>query len=333
MAKVKEVFVCQSCGTPSAKWQGQCAGCGEWNTLVAEVRSGGPGAPGRTAGRSGRLDPPVSLAAEAADEQPRISSGSAELDRVLGGGLVAGSVTLIGGDPGIGKSTLMLQSAAALAAAGPVLYATGEESIKQVALRARRSGARRVDRPAGGRDPSRVHRGDRLEPQGARAHRRLHPDHVFPADRHGTRRRLAAARVHRGAGALRQDERDRGAARRPRDQGGTDCGSPGPRAHGRYGAVLRKRYGQPVSRIALGEESFRRRQRDRCIRDGGAGPARGHQPVGHFPVASPDTRVGKRDHGDARRYPLAPDRSAGAGRFEHGLESRDGLRSASTATA
>jgi DNA repair protein RadA/Sms len=106
--------------------------------LVAEVRSGGPGAPGRAVGRSGRLDPPVSLAAEAADEQPRISSGSAELDRVLGGGLVAGSVTLIGGDPGIGKSTLMLQAAAALAAAGPVLYATGEESIKQVALRARR---------------------------------------------------------------------------------------------------------------------------------------------------------------------------------------------------
>ncbi len=138
MAKVKEVFVCQSCGTPSPKWQGQCAGCGEWNTLVAEVRSGGPGAPGRAVGRSGRLDPPVSLAAEAADEQPRISSGSAELDRVLGGGLVAGSVTLIGGDPGIGKSTLMLQAAAALAAAGPVLYATGEESIKQVALRARR---------------------------------------------------------------------------------------------------------------------------------------------------------------------------------------------------
>ena len=137
MAKVKEVFVCQSCGTPSAKWQGQCAGCGEWNTLVAE-RSGGPGVPGRPAGRPGRLDPPVSLAAEAAAEQPRISSGSAELDRVLGGGLVAGSVTLIGGDPGIGKSTLMLQSAAALAAAGPVLYATGEESIKQVALRARR---------------------------------------------------------------------------------------------------------------------------------------------------------------------------------------------------
>lgn len=138
MAKVKEVFVCQSCGTPSPKWQGQCAGCGEWNTLVAEVRSAGSRGPAAPAGRSSRAEPPVSLAAEAAADQPRISTGSAELDRVLGGGLVTGSVTLIGGDPGIGKSTLMLQSAAALAAAGPVLYATGEESIKQVALRARR---------------------------------------------------------------------------------------------------------------------------------------------------------------------------------------------------
>jgi DNA repair protein RadA/Sms len=82
----------------------------------------------------------VSLAEEAAHEPARLSTGSAELDRVLGGGLVAGSVTLIGGDPGIGKSTLMLQSAAALNAAGPVLYATGEESLKQVALRARRLG-------------------------------------------------------------------------------------------------------------------------------------------------------------------------------------------------
>jgi DNA repair protein RadA/Sms len=85
-------------------------------------------------------DASTSLAAEAETEQPRLATGSAELDRVLGGGLVAGSVTLIGGDPGIGKSTLMLQAAAALDALGPVLYATGEESLKQVALRARRLG-------------------------------------------------------------------------------------------------------------------------------------------------------------------------------------------------
>ena len=139
MAKLKEVFICQNCGTTSPKWQGQCAGCGEWNTLVAEVAASNP----RKAVSSAtaiRRDVSSSLAAEAILETPRLATGSAELDRVLGGGLVPGSVTLIGGDPGIGKSTLMLQAAAALNGAGPVLYATGEESLKQVALRARRLG-------------------------------------------------------------------------------------------------------------------------------------------------------------------------------------------------
>jgi DNA repair protein RadA/Sms len=140
MARLKEVFVCQSCGASSPKWQGQCPACDEWNTLVAELQAAPSSASGRRALRSARHDGPVSLAEEAIHEPSRLSTGSAELDRVLGGGLVAGSVTLIGGDPGIGKSTLMLQSAAALNAAGPVLYATGEESLKQVALRARRLG-------------------------------------------------------------------------------------------------------------------------------------------------------------------------------------------------
>ncbi len=142
MTKLRQVFVCQNCGAPSPKWQGQCAACGEWNTLVGEAapaaargRGRGRGAPG-----TARDDVSTSLAAEAVAETPRLATGSAELDRVLGGGLVLGSVTLIGGDPGIGKSTLMLQAAAALNALGPVLYATGEESLKQVALRARRLG-------------------------------------------------------------------------------------------------------------------------------------------------------------------------------------------------
>src|SRR5580700_257659 len=139
MAKSKEVFICQNCGASSPKWQGQCSGCGTWNTLLAEPSAANPRKTVRSA-RAARPDVSSSLAAEAMLEQPRLTTGSTELDRVLGGGLVAGSVTLIGGDPGIGKSTLMLQSAAALNAAGPVLYATGEESLKQVALRARRLG-------------------------------------------------------------------------------------------------------------------------------------------------------------------------------------------------
>jgi DNA repair protein RadA/Sms len=138
MAKSKEVFVCQNCGAAAPKWQGQCAACGEWNTLVTEILTANPRKSNQVKGAQN--DASSSLAALALAESPRLSTGSGELDRVLGGGLVPGSVTLIGGDPGIGKSTLMLQAAAALNASGAVLYATGEESVKQVALRARRLG-------------------------------------------------------------------------------------------------------------------------------------------------------------------------------------------------
>ncbi|MGO9948219.1 MAG: DNA repair protein RadA [Steroidobacteraceae bacterium] len=138
MARSKEVFICQNCAASSPKWQGQCAACGEWNTLVAEVFAPSSRAKRASAAKNGDLS--SSLAAEAFVEVPRLPTGSTELDRVLGGGLVPGSVTLIGGDPGIGKSTLMLQAAAALNRSGAVLYATGEESLKQVALRARRLG-------------------------------------------------------------------------------------------------------------------------------------------------------------------------------------------------
>ena len=115
MAKSKEVFVCQNCGAAAPKWQGQCATCGEWNTLASEILAAHPRqqhSTGRSAGRK-QSDASSSLAAEAIIESPRLTTGSTELDRVLGGGLVPGSVTLIGGDPGIGKSTLMLQAAAA----------------------------------------------------------------------------------------------------------------------------------------------------------------------------------------------------------------------------
>jgi DNA repair protein RadA/Sms len=142
MTKRRELFICQNCGAPSPKWQGQCAACGAWNTLVGEMAPSAAAArhARQGAARTALADVSTSLAAEAVAEQPRLPTGSAELDRVLGGGLVPGSVTLIGGDPGIGKSTLMLQAAAALNAVGPVLYATGEESLQQVALRARRLG-------------------------------------------------------------------------------------------------------------------------------------------------------------------------------------------------
>ena len=138
MAKPTSRFVCQSCGAVTPKWAGRCETCGEWNTIVEEAIAARPGPAGKApAGRSVAF---VGLAGTAAPP-PRAATGIAELDRVLGGGLVPASAVLVGGDPGIGKSTLLLQAAARLANAGRrVLYVSGEESIEQVRLRARRLG-------------------------------------------------------------------------------------------------------------------------------------------------------------------------------------------------
>jgi DNA repair protein RadA/Sms len=133
MAKPKSVFVCTECGASALKWMGLCPSGGEAGTLSEQAAERG----GRAAGPAAS---PVPLAQIEAREAERMPTGLAELDRVLGGGLVAGQVTLIGGDPGIGKSTLLLQALAALADARQVLYVSGEESAEQVALRARRLG-------------------------------------------------------------------------------------------------------------------------------------------------------------------------------------------------
>jgi len=141
-AKPKErkiVYRCGECGHAQPKWAGQCPACGAWNTLVEGVEERVTSVP-RFAGYAGggEMATPVSLAEVEAEEVQRIPSGLSELDRVLGGGLVAGSAILIGGDPGIGKSTLLLQALAVLGERRKVLYVTGEESIRQVSLRARR---------------------------------------------------------------------------------------------------------------------------------------------------------------------------------------------------
>ena len=132
MARPSTVFVCSACAAHTPKWQGQCPSCGQWNVLERR-EAPRPGA--------GAREPAIPLDLDSAPEPARCPSGQGELDRVLGGGIVPGSVTLLGGDPGIGKSTLLLQVAAHVAAGGgSVLYASGEESASQVALRARRLG-------------------------------------------------------------------------------------------------------------------------------------------------------------------------------------------------
>lgn len=141
MTKEKLVFYCQNCGYESAKWMGQCPVCHEWNTFVEE-----PSHPKKTqnAGKTGsgsRISAPRKLSEIHPDETDRVKTGIRELDRVLGGGIVAGSMTLIGGDPGIGKSTLLLQVCRALAGQGMrILYVSGEESLGQIKMRADRLG-------------------------------------------------------------------------------------------------------------------------------------------------------------------------------------------------
>ncbi len=135
MAKAKKNFVCQSCGAIYPRWSGKCDSCGEWNTIEEEVIQVSHAK--ETAGRGGRQIEFTTLDAPLADNQ-RLVSDIAELDRVCGGGIVVGSVLLIGGDPGIGKSTLLLQTVAKLSTKASCVYITGEESVDQIRLRARR---------------------------------------------------------------------------------------------------------------------------------------------------------------------------------------------------
>src|SRR5438105_7902722 len=141
MPKVsKTAFVCQQCGNSTPKWAGRCPSCGGWNTLVEERVVAPPkGRPVRARAT------PIALADVPADDEQRLVTGIPEFDRVLGGGIVRGSLVLLGGEPGIGKSSLLAQVSARVAERGTVLYVTGEESPAQVKLRARRLGIERAD--------------------------------------------------------------------------------------------------------------------------------------------------------------------------------------------
>ncbi|TNE57479.1 MAG: DNA repair protein RadA [Alphaproteobacteria bacterium] len=147
MVRSNTQYVCQSCGAVASKWAGRCDGCGEWNSLVEEAVGAGPKGSLASSGakRKSKSIELVSLSGQS-EEVPRLISGVTEFDRVCGGGLVPGSAILVGGDPGIGKSTILLQACARLASKGSnVVYVSGEEAIAQVRLRASRLGLSEAD--------------------------------------------------------------------------------------------------------------------------------------------------------------------------------------------
>ena len=140
MAKIKTNYSCTECGGTTGKWAGQCPACGQWNTLVESLVESAQNRYSQTPQSLAQTAPVLQLSEIDAMEVPRFSTGIDEFDRVLGGGLVSGGVVLIGGDPGIGKSTLLLQALACMAREKSVLYVSGEESGAQIALRAKRLG-------------------------------------------------------------------------------------------------------------------------------------------------------------------------------------------------
>ena len=136
MAKIKKAFFCTNCGTQHTQWQGQCSGCKSWNTLQEEVLENPKTSTWENEKASAIKAKPISIRDVSVDAIKRLSSGDIELDRVLGGGIVPGAMTLVGGEPGIGKSTLLLQIA--MSAKGKVVYVSGEESEQQIKLRSAR---------------------------------------------------------------------------------------------------------------------------------------------------------------------------------------------------
>jgi DNA repair protein RadA/Sms len=140
--KIKTVYSCQQCGLQTPKWMGKCPDCGQWNTMVEEAVTVNKT---KRAQFQASTQSPVRLSEMTVSTEDRQKCGLAEFDRVLGGGVVPGSLTLIGGDPGIGKSTLILQAAERWAGAGPVLYVTAEESARQIKLRASRLGVKAAE--------------------------------------------------------------------------------------------------------------------------------------------------------------------------------------------
>ena len=263
MAKTREIFVCDQCGNESLQWQGLCPACGAGDTLRRMTIAKGKA--DRRPLAPGVVDPQRLSQVTEADE-PRIATGLEELDRVLGGGLVLGSVTLLGGDPGIGKSTMLLQAGDALSRAIPTLYVTGEESLHQVALRARRLGvvSDSLQLLAETSVETIIERAQqaRVRVLVIDSIQTMFAANVESSPGSASQVRESAAalvRFAKATGRLSVDHRSR-------DERGRHRRSAHPRTHGGHSALLRKRRRQSLPAGAGGQESVRRRKRSRRIR-------------------------------------------------------------------
>ena len=270
---------------------GRCADCGAWNSLVEERVPEAAQAPAGAAapryamggGAGARLYADIQMA-----DAPRLRTGIEEFDRVLGGGVVPGSLVLLGGEPGIGKSTLLLQAAAAFArTVGPVLYSSGEESEHQIKSRGERLGVGDAPALPAGRDLPRAD-SRRGRPAEARAAgRRFDPDGVLAEAAVGARQHRTgaggrdAAAVH-GEGAQHAD-----VPRRPRDQGRQPGRPEVARAHRRHRALLRGRAASRPPDHPRGEEPVRRGVRAGRVRDDRERPPPGAEPVAAVPRRAP----------------------------------------------
>ena len=238
----------------------------------AGERGGGKAPASRRAGWAGKIDPPKITALKDVEqtEHRRVSTGIGEFDRVLGGGLVEGAVVLVGGDPGIGKSTLLLQAVAKMAAELPVLYVTGEESLAQVAGR-----AHRLELPLDGVNALAETGVESILQHASRAGPRLivadSVQTLWTESLTAAPGSVSQVRERSAAGAFRQGDRHRRVPGRPRDQGGRHRRPARARTHGRCGAVLRRRERQPLPFAARVQEPLRCGQRTGRVRDGDKG--------------------------------------------------------------
>jgi len=286
LARPRVQFICQTCGNVTSRWSGKCDACGEWNTIVEENPGGGIGGVphGLRSPRKGRTITLTTLSGEIEDA-PRIASGIAELDRATGGGFVRGSAILVGGDPGIGKSTLLMQAAAALACRGHrVVYVSGEEAVAQVRLRAQRLGL--ADAPV------ELAAETNVEDILATLAEDRRPDLVILDSIQTLWTDLAdsapgtVTQVRASAQAVIRHAKATGAAVVLVGHVTKEGRSKVRASWSTWStlALLRGRRRTPFPNPQGGQEPIRPHRRDRRLRNVGQGPARGVQPVRAFPV-------------------------------------------------